>query len=796
MRSNVVFFLLIFFAGRNVHAQFVLSGTVQHSAGSQPLADASVVLSSPGKTAQSTLTDVQGKFSFTVAETGKYVLNITYVGYKTLSDTIELAQSMQKNYRLEWAALLSDAVIVSGIRAKDKSATTFTNLNREQLNDRNFGQDMPVLLGLTPSTVVNSDAGAGVGYTGITIRGVDQTRINVTINGIPLNDAESQGLFWVNTPDFASSVEQVQIQRGVGTSTNGAAAFGSSINMQTTTLHPKAYAEYASAAGSFNTFKNTVRFGTGWLNGGWTIDGRLSKITSDGFIDRASSDLKSYYLSAGRYTEKSILRLVSFSGAEKTYQAWNGIAEDVLDTNRTYNEFTYKNQTDNYQQDHYQLLYSYQLSKKTTLNTALHYTYGRGYYEEYKQGESLADYNLQDVIIGTDTITTTDLVRRRWLDNDFYGTTFSVTHEPDNKSTFIAGGGASYYEGRHFGEVIWSQFASNSFIGDKYYRNNAYKTDANIYTKYNCELGEKWNAFADLQYRYIDYSFLGYDQNLNNVQQNVRFNFFNPKAGIVYSISDSSNVYLTLAVSNKEPNRNDFVNSTPSSRPESEQLQNIELGWRKNWQRASLQVNYYLMYYRNQLILSGKINDVGAYTRLNVPESYRTGIELSASVNVTKKIQWSGNLTLSENKILSFTEYVDDYDWGGQWSTKYRNTSLAFSPAMIAASQWRFLPLKNASINVISKYVSRQYMDNTENMGRSLDAFLVNDLRFSYILKTKKSGWFRQLNAGVLVNNVLGEKYEPNGYTYSGISGGVRSDYNYYYPQAGRNFLMQLTFAF
>ena len=796
MRSYVIFFLLLFFAGRNVQAQFVLSGTVQHSASSQPLADATVVLFSSGKTAQSTLTDVQGKFSFTVAETGKYLLNITYVGYKTLSDTIELAQSMQKNYPLEWAALLSDAVIVSGIRAKDKSATTFTNLNREQLNERNFGQDMPVLLGLTPSTVVNSDAGAGVGYTGITIRGVDQTRINVTINGIPLNDAESQGLFWVNTPDFASSVEQVQIQRGVGTSTNGAAAFGSSINMQTIALHPKAYAEYATAAGSFNTFKNTVRFGTGWLNGGWTIDGRLSKITSDGFIDRAFSDLKSYYLSAGRYTEKSILRLVSFSGAEKTYQAWNGIAEDVLDTNRTYNEFTYKNQTDNYQQDHYQLLYSYQLSKKTTLNTALHYTYGRGYYEEYKQGEILADYHLQDVIIGTDTITSTDLVRRRWLDNDFYGATFSVTHEPDNKSTFIAGGGASYYEGRHFGEVIWSQFASNSFIGDKYYRNNAYKTDANIYTKYNRELGKKWNAFADLQYRYVDYSFLGYDQNLNNVQQNARFNFFNPKAGMVYSISDSSNVYLTLAVSNKEPNRNDFVNSTPSSRPESEQLQNLELGWRKNWQQASLQVNYYLMYYRNQLILSGKINDVGAYTRLNVPESYRTGIELSASLNVTKKIQWSGNLTLSENKILSFTEYVDDYDWGGQWSTKYRNTSLAFAPSMIAASQWRFIMLKNLTIDVISKYVSRQYMDNTENNSRSFDAFLVNDLRFSYTLKTKKSGWFRQLNTGVLINNVLGEKYEPNGYTYSGISGGVRSDYNYYYPQAGRNFLMQLTLTF
>lgn len=796
MRSFVIFFLLLLFIGTNVHAQFSLSGTVNNSTTNQPLADATVVLSTSGKAAQSTLTDAQGKFLFTNVEAGRYVISISYVGYTTLSDTIELTKSTQKNYRLEWMATLSDEVIVSGIRAKDKSATTFTNLNREQLNERNFGQDMPVLLGLTPSTVVSSDAGAGVGYTGITIRGVDQTRINVTINGIPLNDAESQGLFWVNTPDFASSVEQVQIQRGVGTSTNGAAAFGSSINMQTIALHPKAYAEYATAAGSFNTFKNNVRFGTGWLNGGWTIDGRLSKITSDGFIDRASSDLKSYYLSAGRYTEKSILRLVSFSGAEKTYQAWNGIAEDVLDTNRSYNEFTYKNQTDNYQQDHYQLLYSYQLSKKTMLNTALHYTYGRGYYEEYKQGESFAAYHLQDVIIGTDTITSTDLIRRRWLDNDFYGATFSVSHEPDSRSTFIVGGGASYYEGRHFGEVIWSQFASNSFIGEKYYRNTAYKTDANVYAKYNRELGKRWNAFADLQYRYIDYSFLGYDQNLNNVQQNVRFNFFNPKAGIVYAISDSSNIYLTLAVSNKEPNRNDFVNSTPSSRPESEQLQNVELGWRKNWQQASLQVNYYLMYYCNQLILSGKINDVGAYTRLNVPESYRTGIELSASLNVTKKIQWSGNLTLSENKILSFTEYVDDYDWGGQWSTKYKNTSLAFSPAMIVASQWRLLPLKNMTMDIISKYVSRQYMDNTENASRSLDAFLVNDLRISYTLKTNKQGWFRQLNCGVMVNNVLNEKYEPSGYTFSGISGGVRSDYNYYYPQAGRNFLMQLTFAF
>lgn len=777
-------------------AQSTLSGVVQQGSTAQPLADATVILTSPAQPARTTLTAVDGAFSFSSLPAGRYVLSISYIGYETITDTIEHSGTTKKVYRLQWTATLRDEVIVSGIRARDKSATTFTNLGREQLSERNFGQDMPILLSLTPSTVANSDAGAGVGYTGLTIRGVDQTRINVTINGIPLNDAESQGVFWVNMPDFASSVEQVQIQRGVGTSTNGAAAFGSSINMQTTALYTKAYGEVSSAAGSFNTFKNNVRFGTGLLNGGWTIDGRLSKITSDGFIDRASSDLKSYYLSAGRYTEKSILRLVSFSGAEKTYQAWNGIPEDVLDTNRTFNEFTYKNQTDNYQQDHYQLLYSYQLSKRTTFNSALHYTYGRGYFEEYKPGESFADYNLQDVIIGGDTLTQTDLIRRRWLDNDFYGATFSITHNQSSQSSFTAGGGASYYEGRHFGEVIWSQYASNSFIGDTYYRNTGYKTDANLYTKYNRTVGKHWNAFVDLQYRYVNYSFLGFDQNLANVQQRAPFHFFNPKAGVVYMLSDSNDIYFTAAVSNKEPNRNDFVNSTPASRPQAEQLQNIELGWRRTWKRAAVQVNYYMMYYRNQLILTGKINDVGAYTRVNVPESYRTGVELSASLNLSRKVQWSGNLTISENKISTFTEYVDDYDWGGQWTTTYRNTALAFSPNMIAASQWRFMPFKRFTADVITKYVSRQYMDNTQTVSRSLDPFLVNDIRLSWNVFSRSTNWFKQLNAGLLINNVLGEEYEPNGYTFSGISGGVRTDYNYFYPQAGRNFLVQLTVSF
>ena len=788
----MLFFLAV--ASLQANAQsLTLSGKISGGSSDEPVADAYVSLLLPSGKPLTTFSEKDGSFLFSSLATGQHILIVSCVGFKTYVDTLNITGSQKTEVKLNGQFLLKDEVIVRATRAQDKSAGTFTNLGKKQLNEQNLGQDFPFLLNLTPSVVVSSDAGAGVGYTGMTIRGVDQTRINVTINGIPVNDAESQGVYWVDMPDFASSVQSVQIQRGVGTSTNGAAAFGSSINVQTNTVRPDAYAEVNSSVGSFNTFKNNIQFGTGLLKNGWSFDGRLSKLSSDGYIDRAFSDLKSYYLSAGHYGKKSMIKLVHFSGYERTYQAWNGIPQDVLDTNRTYNEFTYQNQTDNYQQDYYQAFFTHEFSKKLLLSTALFYTRGKGYYEEFKTGESFSSYNLSNPVVGADTITQTDLVRRRWLDNDFYGTTFSLQYTPSKKTTYTLGGGATYYDGRHFGEVIWAQFASTVPVNTTYYRDHAYKTDANFYGKVNHTLG-KVTLFADAQLRYIQYSFLGFDQNLVNIQQQATYNFFNPKAGLVYAFSDSSDVYASYSVAGKEPNRNDFVNSTPASRPLAEHLQDVEIGYRKKWKRAAISANVYYMYYKNQLILTGKINDVGSYNRTNVPVSYRSGVELAGSVNITTYLQWSGNLTLSENKIKEFTEYVDDWDWGGQWTQVHHNSNLAFSPNIIAASQIRVLPFKNMYIDLMSKYVSDQYMDNTQNDSRKLDAFFVNNILFSYTKNFAKG--IKTMRIGLLFNNVLNEKYEPNGYTYSGISGGVRSDYNYYYPQAGRNYLMQVTLGF
>ncbi len=770
-----------------------LSGQINGGPASEPVPDAYVTLLLPSGKSLNAVSEKNGSFSFTSLSAGQHIIVVSCIGFKTYADTLQLTASKNIQVMLSGRFLLKDEVIVRAIRAQDKSAGTFTNISKGRLEEQNMGQDFPFLLNMTPSVVVNSDAGAGVGYTGMTIRGIDQTRINVTINGIPVNDAESQGVYWVDLPDFASSVQSVQIQRGVGTSTNGAAAFGSSINVQTNSARQDAYAELNSSVGSFNTYKNNVQFGTGILKNGWSFDGRLSKLSSDGYIDRAFSDLKSYYLSAGHYGKKSMIKLVHFSGAERTYQAWNGIAQDVLDTNRTYNEFTYPNQTDNYQQDYYQAFFTYEFNKKLLLNTALFYTRGKGYYEEYKTYESFSDYGLTDVVVGTDTILQTDLIRRRWLDNDFYGTTFSLQYSPSKKTTAILGGGATYYDGRHYGEIIWAQYAATVPVNTHYYHDNSYKTDVNVYGKVNHSLG-KVTLFGDAQVRYIQYNFLGFDQNLSNIQQTADYTFFNPKAGAVYAFSDSSDVYVSYSVAGKEPNRNDFVNSTMASRPKAEHLQDIEMGYRKTWKRASVSANVYYMHYQNQLILSGKINDVGAYNRINVPVSYRTGIELAGSVTITTYLQWSGNLTVSENKIKKFTEYVDDWDWGGQWTQEHRYSNLAFSPEVIASSQIRVLPFKSLYMDLMSKYVSDQYLDNTQNNGRKLDAFFVNNLLLSYSKSFSKG--IKNLRLGLMCNNLFNEKYEPNGYTYSGISGGVRSDYNYYFPQACRNYLMQVTLGF
>lgn len=728
-------------------------------------------------------------------------------------------------------------VVVSGTKAKKNQPVTFTNLGKKEIEQQNFGQDLPFLLNLTPSTVVNADAGAGVGYTGIRIRGTDPSRTNVTINGVPINDAESHGTFWVNMPDMASSTNNIQVQRGVGTSSNGAAAFGASINIQTDLLNTQAYGEIANSFGSFNTRKHTVKAGTGLLENRWAFDARLSKISSDGFIDRSASDLKSFFVSGARYGEKSILKLNVFSGIEKTYQAWNGIPEarlrgdvqgmkdyaannslsetqtnELLNSgNRTYNSFTYPNQTDNYQQDHYQLFYTYQLSKQLMFNVGLHYTYGRGYYEEYRSGDKFTTYKLQDSLVlfngfvkdglNRDSATFVaikngDFIRRRWLDNDFYGTVFSVVYEK-NKLNLTFGGGINRYEGRHFGELIWAQYALESNINERFYEGTSTKTDGNMYLKTSYQLNKKISAFIDIQQRFITYNLKGED--LNNgkyiaYDAQLTYSFFNPKAGLSYQLNEQSNLYAYMGIAGKEPVRNDIIQADTKRFPLSERLVNYELGYRGEWKKYALAINLYYMDYKDQLIATGQINDVGAYNRVNVPQSYRAGVELTGGMKLLKNLNWQATLTYSDNRIKSFTSYTDDYDNGGQKTEVLSNKKIAFSPDWVASSLLSYNPLKRMQVDLISKYVSEQYLDNTENNARKLDAFFVNDIRLSYHFEIKRL--VKQVKIGVLVNNLFDTAYEPNGYTYGWIYGGQRIDNNFYFPQAGRNFLASLTLLF
>lgn len=768
-------------------AQSTLSGKIVDQTSGQVLIGASLNLSNIGFSQ----TDIKGNYSFRNLKNGTYKLSISYISYQTKEIEFSISSDQILNISLSKTNLLSDEVVVQATRASENSATTFKNLSKEELAKNNFGQDLPYLLDQTPGVVTYSDAGAGVGYTGIRIRGSDPTRVNVTINGIPYNDTESQGTYWVDLPDFVSSVDNIQIQRGVGTSTNGAGAFGGSLNIQTTTLTDSAYGELNNSVGSYGTLKNTLKLGTGLINGKWSFDGRLSRIVSDGYIDRASSKLKSYFLSGAYYGKTSLVRLNVFSGNEKTYQAWNGVPEDKLITDRRYNQFTYSDQTDNYQQDHYQLLYSKSFSPKFSFNGALHYTKGKGYYEEFKEDQSFSKYGLNNVTIGNQIIKKTNLIRRRWLDNDFYGLTYALNYKPSSILDFILGGAYNEYNGDHYGQVIWAQYASNSKIDGNYYLDNGFKTDFNIFGKVNIQL-DKLLISGDLQFRKINYNFLGFDNKLNNVEQSTSLNFFNPKFGLTYQINPTSNIYGSLAVANKEPNRDDYTQSTPTSRPKSENLKDIEIGYRFKGGRISGGANLYAMIYKDQLVLTGQINDVGAYIRSNVADSYRNGLELDASAKICSKLSWGITAALSQNKVKNFTEYIDDYDNGGQVVNNYSKTDLAFSPSFVGGSTIAFKPFQKAEIAFISKYVSQQYLDNTSNEARKLKAFFVNSIRLSYNLKVKG---IKNIGFGLLMNNIFNELYASNGYTFSYISGGPVTE-NYYYPQAETNFLASVNFKF
>ncbi|GAB2523706.1 TonB-dependent receptor [Spirosoma aerophilum] len=777
-----LFIALLWLSIRPAWAQLTISGVVSDADGGL-LPGASVVLTG---TYKGTYTDASGTFRLTNLKAAPVVLQVSMLGYETKTQTVDPNQNASLSIKLLKTAVAVDEVVVSATRANQKSAIAYTDVTRRDLNKLNLGQDIPQLLNFTPSIVTTSDAGAGVGYTGIRIRGSDATRVNVTLNGIPYNDAESQGTFFVNMPDFASSVSTVQIQRGVGTSTNGAGAFGASVNIQTNKLEEKPYAEVNLSGGSFGTRKVNVLAGTGLLNNHFVLDARLSKIYSDGYIDRASSDLKSFYLSGGYYTKKSFFRLNVFSGQEKTYQAWNGVPEQFLKTNRTYNSFTYDNQTDNYQQDNYQLITSHELTKNWRANLSFFYTKGKGYYEEYKTDDAFSKYGLPNVVIGDSTIQRTDLIRRLWLDNDFYGTVFSFDYNSFGKLTANIGGGWNQYKGIHYGEIIWSRVAGSSNIRDRYYQDDATKRDFNLFAKAFYQFTPKLNGFADAQIRTINYSFLGFNSQLQNVQQDATLTFFNPKAGLTYTINDRSTVYASVGVGQREPNRNDYTQSTPESRPKAEKLIDYEAGYKVQNENLAFTANAYFMNYKNQLVLSGQLNDVGAYNRVNIPSSYRAGIELEAGAKLAKQLRWNVNATFSQNKVKNFTEYLDNFDNGQQESRQYSQTDISFSPNVIAGSQLLFTPAKGLELGLLSKYVGKQYMDNTSNESRKLNPYFTNDIRVIYSIKPK---FAQEIAFTLLFNNVLNELYESNGYTYAYISEGKVTADNGYYPQAGRNFL-------
>ncbi len=794
-------------------AQHVLKGKVKNQSG-DPLPSANVQLKILEK---ATSTDENGNFVFPKVPAGKRQIQISYIGYKTHVQSIEVNRDVNLSFELEEEAFINEEVVVYSTRANEKTPTTYSNFSKQKIEERNLGQDLPILVNFTPSVVATSDAGAGIGYTGMRIRGSDATRINVTVNGVPINDSESHGVFWVNMPDLSSSLSNIQIQRGVGTSSNGAAAFGATVNLQTNTVSKKSFVEINNTFGSFNTVKNNIILNSGLLKDRFNFEGRVSRITSDGYIDRSSSNLKSYYFSGGYFGEKTMLKAIVFGGKEITQQAWYGTPEarlngnqeklqevielsgeydtpqqidNLLNSDRRFNYYLYDNEVDNYSQDHYQLHFSYSISEHLNLNTALHYTYGSGYFEQFKYDDDFSDYGLGNLVIGDSTITSSDIIRRRWLDNDFYGLTYSLNYSKNNIDLTL-GGGYNIYDGDHFGEIIWSEFANGTDIRDRYYDGVGEKRDFNTYLKVNYQLNDQLNLFGDLQVRTISYETSGSDNDHKVYDVNTDFTFFNPKFGLTYALNKNMDVYASYAIGNREPIRSDFIDAAEGTEPKQETMQNVEGGVRGKGNNLHYSANIYWMDYKNQLVLTGEVNDVGASVRTNVPDSYRMGVELVGYYQITPNLSWGANLTLSQNKIKEFTETVYDYAFAGEESiirNEFQDTDISFSPNIVGSSEitWK---QGGFTAQLLSKYVGKQYLDNTNNEDRAIDSYFTNDFRLSYGFSTRN---ISRIEVNLLVNNIFNRRYSSNGYTWGYLFDGSLYQQNNYYPQAERNFLVGL----
>ena len=702
--------------------------------------------------------------------------------------------SQQVTDTIQGTKQILDEVVVQSIRVNNTSPITHSNVYKKELSTRNLGQDLPVLLNYLPSVVTTSDAGAGIGYTGIRIRGVSAQSTNITINGIPFNDPESHGTFWVNLPDFTSSVESLQVQRGVGTSTNGSGAFGASINILTDAISETPYAEISNSVGSYNTLKHTVKFSTGKLDQSFELSGRLSKIDSDGYIDRAFSDLKSYFLQGTYSKGNTLIKALSFGGHEKTYQSWYGLSKEQLLENRRQNPYTYENEIDNYKQDHYQFHWNQKLNQNWSTNLGLNYTYGRGYFEQYREDDSVGTYGgilISDIDSDGNETGTTDLIRRRWLDNDFYVINASAKYT-GNRLDMIFNSSYSTYIGDHFGEIVWARnFSKDSSIRDRYYDGNGKKTDFSVFAKASYDLSDELELYGDVQFRNVTYKTSGITSDLVNMLIDESFSFFNPKFGLSYKIRPNSILYGSYSRANREPSRSDYE-ANENIRPE--QLNDFEIGWRYKKNGLRFNLNTYYMLYNEQLVLTGELDDVGSPIRTNSGSSYRIGIESELELKLSSNLSLRNNFTLSSNKnkkILSkFNGSV--FDFG--------KTNISFSPNLISSNSLIFSPNNNLMISFLSKYVGKQYMGNTDAVNSILDSYFVNDINFSY--KIISNLVFDEIIFSGLVNNVFNNEYVSNGYYYTyddtwSSPGQVTTlDGAGYYPQATRNFLLGLTLKF
>ncbi|MEN8120836.1 MAG: TonB-dependent receptor [Bacteroidota bacterium] len=807
MKKAITIVLISFFTF-SLNAQNII-GHIENEKG-EALVGANVSIKNSYK---GTITNANGRFEITNLKPGNFTLLVNYLGYEQAVYQLELkSNSPEIKITLSVSENLTDEVLVKATRAGDGAPVASTTIDKSDLDKTNLGQDIPFLLNLTPSVTYSSDAGTGMGYSKLYIRGTDITRINVTTNGIPLNDSESHGVWWVNMPDLVSSVDDIEVQRGVGTSTNGPAAFGANISIKTNGLNKKPYANLAASYGSFNSYKAKIGVGSGLIKDHFSFDMRLSKIYSDGFIDRAHADLQSFFVSGSYSDKKTLVKLNVISGHENTYQAWWGVPKVRLENDmagmqryedhylytteqtqhmmssdsRTYNYYTYDNEIDNYNQDHYQLMFSRELMADLSLNLALNYTKGKGYYEQEKRDEDLADYNIPPAIGVLDTIYTSDLIRRKWLDNDFYAAVYSLNYQKKDFSATI-GGAYTTYLGKHYGNVIWSEYSSSSEIRHEWYNNTGHKQDFNIYGKFGYMFFNKLNMYVDLQYRMIDYKIIGNDDDLSDIGQTHHFDFFNPKFGLTYDIDDEHNAYFSVGMANREPSRTDFKDADQGNTPVAESLIDYELGYNLSANHARVNINLYYMDYNNQLVNTGKINNVGNVIMTNIPVSYRSGIELTGGFRFMEIADWQINASFSKNKIKNFTEFVDDWDnWGTQTETKLGDTDISFSPNIIMGSQLSFFPFENFEISLHTKFVSNQYIDNTSSEDRMLDAYSVSNLSFLYTLETNI---IKSIDFKFLINNIFNEEYETNAWVYKYQYGGEYYNMDGYFPQAGINFL-------